>query len=77
MNAQRWNPRFVAFALANGHTPEEQYAIDQGGTHALEFILWMSPRIAAFEKARGELAIAADPDGFDSFLLGGLVGVDD
>lgn len=79
MSAQKWNPRFVAFANAHGHTPEEQDRVDREGTHKLEFILWMSPRIQAFQKLRPDprfgpdAAISGDPEGFDSFLFGGVV----
>lgn len=48
-----WNRRFVAFAKANGRTPEAQNAIDLAGTHKLEFILWMSRKWQEFAEAHG------------------------
>jgi len=48
-----WNPRYVAFARANGRTPEEQNAVDVAGTHKLEFILWIGRKWQEFAESHG------------------------
>ncbi len=53
MSEVKWNPRFVAFAKANGRTAEEQNAVDEAGTHKLEFILWIGRKWQEFAEAHG------------------------
>jgi len=49
----KWNPRYVAFAKANGRTAEEQSAVDAAGTHTLEFQLWIGRKWQKFAEAHG------------------------
>jgi len=56
----RWNPYFVQYARAHGHSPEEQLIEDRsqypGGTGA-GFLCWMSRQRAAFKTAHREAFI--------------------
>ena len=53
----RWNPYYVAYAKAHGHTPEEQSAADEvawPGGRAAGFMLWISECKQAFFIAHPE-----------------------
>lgn len=56
MNENEWNPRFVAYARANGRLPEEQREHDRalypGGTMT-GFVLWIGARWEEWRAARG------------------------
>jgi hypothetical protein len=48
---RKWNPRFVAYAMAHGRTPEEQLAHDEvawPGGKMCGFLLWSSRKIEAW-----------------------------
>ena len=54
MTARAWNPRYLLFAQAHGHTPEEQMVADDKawpGGLMTGFICWMGERWREFCKA--------------------------
>lgn len=57
-----YQPRYVAFARANGRTPEEQHAIDAEKPigRMLEFMLWIGTKRREWKKC--------GPEDFDRFL---------
>lgn len=62
----RWNPRYVAYARANGRTPDEQKALEPGNCG---FICWINERWAAYRAEHGlELRAPADHERFDAWL---------
>lgn len=50
------NPRYIAFATANGHTPDEQFEADKvkwPGGPMTGFILWIRERWAEWGESTG------------------------
>ena len=70
-----WNPRYVAYASAHGHSPEEQMAIDRAaypGGCMSRFICWISDRSRDFRLIHPEAFCGehiADQDAWTSFLV--------
>lgn len=72
----KWNPRYVRYAEANGHTPEDQAAADAraypGGKNT-GFILWINEAWTAWSALRGRDRNAfksdADHADFDLWLV--------
>jgi hypothetical protein len=73
------NPRFVLFCWATNQTPEsfEQRELADGRSYMIEFILWMSPRIRAFQdqliaqgapRSSREILVLMHQNKFDEFL---------
>jgi hypothetical protein len=55
-----WNPYFVQYARAHGHSPEEQFKMDQSrypGGMGAGFLCWISDQKAAFKTAHPEAFI--------------------
>lgn len=51
-----WNPRFIAYAKAHGHTPVEQLKADRQeypGGCMCGFILWLNRQWGAFRELHG------------------------
>lgn len=72
-----WNPRFVAYATANGLKPGEILERDKRehpGGCMIEFMEWINERVRAFYKACPEAFVGrkchalSDHDAFDRFL---------
>jgi hypothetical protein len=69
-----YQARYVAFAKANGRTPEEQDAHDDltsPGACMLPFITWINRNVIAFREAHPAAfcgANIADHDAFTAFL---------
>ena len=51
------NPRYCAYARANGHTPAEQLAADRAGAKMASFMAFIAREKRAYLAARG----VADP----------------
>ena len=54
---QKWNPRFIAYAKAHGHTPQEQLDHDDiawSGGKMVGFMLWIRDAWIAWPKTTGE-----------------------
>lgn len=69
-----WNPRFVAYATAHGHTPESMIQHDRlrwPGGQMCGFILWIGQQWQQWREAfnyRGELLGPAEHAAFDQWL---------
>lgn len=51
-----WNPRYVAYAKANGRTPRDQAACDEDdypGGRMTGFVLWLRPQWVEFQTMHG------------------------
>lgn len=68
---REWNPRYVAFAKTQGHTPAEQLEIDRAKLgRMVDFMLWIQAQASAWKKANGGRALVGDEAqaSFDRFL---------
>ncbi len=72
--SKRWNPRYVAYSLAHGRTPEVMLDYDKkrcpGGCMG-EFIIWMGQRWAEWCSLTGAIPHSytkADHANFDAWL---------
>ncbi|HUV03988.1 MAG TPA: hypothetical protein VMX94_02650 [Armatimonadota bacterium] len=73
--ASEWNPHYLAYCRAHGHTPEEQRDLDReafpGGINC-GFMLWMSEQRRLFNEAHPEAFydrhIIADHDAWSAWL---------
>ncbi|MFN9114348.1 MAG: hypothetical protein ACK5XN_30160 [Bacteroidota bacterium] len=70
-----WNPRYLAYCNAYGHTPQTQVAIDRaswpGGCMA-GFILWNRSKIVSFSRVRPRaffMGQLSDHKAYDNWLL--------
>lgn len=72
---QQWNPRYVAYAVAHGRSPEDMLAHDRsawpGGVMA-GFMLWMSDRWQEWRSLHGygtyDVLFDADHASFDEMI---------
>lgn len=63
-----WNPRYVAYAKANGKSPEDMIA---GQKSMVGFILWISEQVVAFRNENPGAFVGTaiqDNAAFDRFL---------
>lgn len=68
MGRWRWNPRYEAYAAAQGNTPDEQMKKDEArwpGAVMCGFMLWIQACKVRFV---GPDAPISDQEGFDAFL---------
>ena len=73
---QNWNPRYVYYARAHGHSPEEQFELDKEahpGGCMVGFMLWISEKKAEFYEAHPEAFVMdrhaiSDDAAWDDFL---------
>jgi hypothetical protein len=64
-----WNPRYVAYAKANGKSPEEM--IEASQKSMVGFILWIGGQVVEFRKVHPEAFVGSsirDHAAFDRFL---------
>jgi len=71
---QNWNPRYVYYAKAHGHSPEEQFEFDKEAYTGcmIDFMLWMNEKKAEFYEAHPEACMdrhaISDDAAWDDFL---------
>lgn len=63
-----WNPRYVAYAKAQGKTPEEMMTSQRS---MVGFILWIGGQVVEFKKAKPDAFVGSairDHAAFDRYL---------
>ena len=71
---QNWNPRYVYYAKAHGHSPQEQFELDKVNyTGCMTgFLLWMIKKKGQFYEAHPEACMDGnviwDEGAWDNFL---------
>lgn len=68
--ATQWNPRFVAFAIAHGKTPEQAREECRASNFA-DYLIWNGRHIDAWKKLTGEqhLVTLDQHDAYDRWLM--------
>lgn len=78
---KQWNPRFAAYAISQGMTPDEllaKDAINYPGGKMAGFIIWSTEQLNVFRKEHPEAFLhgsLVDHTGYDAWLLKSAEGV--
>lgn len=75
VEAPSWNPRYVAYATAHGHSPQDMLAVDRArfpGGHMTGYVVWIDGQWREWRELHGRSWLAAltaaDHASFDAWL---------